>query len=297
MSRIAKAAPLVVLALLFAGCSSDSTDGASEVETEAAETTEVDTGTEPETETETEVEEVEGGHHESGHWSYSGKTGPKHWSTLEGGEACAGKEQSPIALTKADETDLPAIEFEYADDLPLALFNNGHTVQAAATTGGEITIPSGTYPVDQFHFHARSEHTVDGDHAPLELHIVHKIPAADGQPDKYAVVGLMFEVGEENTALAPFFEHIPATVTKEPASVDGETIDLAAVLPEDQTYYAYEGSFTTPPCTQGVQWHVLTEPISISQTQLDAFTEQIEDNARPVQPLGDRSLERDTVSG
>ena len=133
---------------------------------------------------------------------------------------------------------------------------------------------------------------IDGEQFPLEMHIVHK--TAD---DQLAVVGLMVEVGAENEALASVFNNIPTEVTEEGEPVDGESVDLAAVLPDSETYFQYSGSLTTPPCSEGVAWQVLDTPIEISQDQLDAFTAVVDGNFRPVQPLGERELVLDSASG
>lgn len=74
----------------------------------------------------------------------------------------------------------------------------------------------------------------------------------------------------------------------------GATVNAADLLPADQTSFRYDGSLTTPDCREGVQWLVLTEPISISDAQLAAFTAITHANNRPVQPLNDREVVEDT---
>ncbi len=226
-------------------------------------------------------------------WSYEGEEGPEHWGELsEEFTTCVdGSAQSPIDLAGATEEDIADIGFAYSES-PLSIFNNGHTIEIEYEEGSSITLEGTTYNVVQFHFHAGSEHLVDGEQYPLEMHIVHS--TGDGA---LAVVGLLTEVGAENEALAPVFDNIPTEVTDEAEPVDGAAVDLADVLPDAQTYFRYDGSLTTPPCTEGVSWQVLDTPIEVSRAQLDAFTAVVDGNSRPAQPLGDRELIHDSASG
>jgi carbonic anhydrase len=226
-------------------------------------------------------------------FAYEGDTGPENWGSLSAGYAkCSdGTEQSPIDLTGASVSDIADIQFTYGE-VPLAIFNNGHTIEVELTGATAIDVEGTTYTASQFHFHAGSEHLVDGEQFPLEMHIVHR--DAD---DNLAVVGLLVDVGAENEALASLFENIPTEVSEEGEEIAGATVDLGAVLPAAKTYYKYAGSLTTPPCSEGVSWMVLETPIEISQAQLDTFTEVIEGNFRPMQPLGDRELVVDEASG
>lgn len=118
-----------------------------------------------------------------------------------------------------------------------------------------------TYDLLQFHFHTPSEHTVDGNAYPAEVHFVHA--AEDGS---LAVIGVFIEDGAASDALAPFWDDLSAI---EDAPV--EDIDVDALLPGDKTYYTYNGSLTTPPCSEIVTWLVMQSPITMSTEQLDAL--------------------------
>jgi carbonic anhydrase len=225
-------------------------------------------------------------------WSYAGDIGPDRWGSLsdEYAACSTGTEQSPIDLTGPIEADVTDIVFAYGET-PLAIYNNGHTIEVEVE-GSSIEVPGGAYDVVQFHFHAGSEHAIDGSMFPLEMHIVHRSSAGE-----LAVVGVMVEVGEENEALTPVFDHIPTGVSERAETIEGETVDLAAVLPAVRTFYQYQGSLTTPPCSEGVAWYILATPIEISQEQLDEFTRVVDGNVRPVQPLGDREIIKDIAEG
>lgn len=226
------------------------------------------------------------------HWAYEGEEGPDHWGEIDASYAtCAsGAEQSPIDLTGATTEDLTNIAFHYQPG-GARIFNNGHTIEVEFpdTAGSFIEVDGHRYDLKQFHFHTPSEHTFDGRAAAAELHLVHK--DAD---DKLAVVGVMLDEGDASAALAPVWDHLPAVEAPD-ASDNIDAVDAAALLPAEQATYRYSGSLTTPPCTEGVSWFVMTTPMTLSGDQLAAFTAIIEGNNRPVQDLGARDLDLDTT--
>ena len=219
------------------------------------------------------------------HWTYEGEEGPEHWGDLDPSFAvCStGRAQSPIDLVNAQMVRLTDIQFDYQ---PSALneFNNGHTIQVNYDEGSSITYNEDTYQLLQFHFHRESEHTLDGQHFPMELHLVHRDAAGN-----LAVVGVKLEEASvDNAAFAAVFDNLPAEKgTPEPTEL---TVDAAKLLPTDHHYTTYTGSLTTPPCTQGVRWLVLDTPVQVSAHQIEAFAVLFESNARPVQPLDNRDL-------
>ncbi|WAA65617.1 carbonic anhydrase family protein [Microbacterium oxydans] len=195
--------------------------------------------------------------------------------------------ESPIDIVTADmKVDItsPALTFAYhAGDYELE--NNGHTIEAVPDEDDNniVTFGGTEYVLQQFHFHAHSEHLIDGAAADAELHLVHKSAAGD-----VLVLGVLLEEGAANSSLDDLFAQIPEENGKE---VELETpIDASDLVPADSASARYEGSLTTPPCTQGVQWNVFLEPQSISPAQLSTFTKVYPDNHRPVQPLHHREV-------
>ena len=220
-------------------------------------------------------------------WGYEGTHGPEHWGSLDPGFAvCStGREQSPIDLTDAEPGALSEIGFDYAPS-PISILNNGHTIQVNYEPGSGIVLGGTRYELDQFHFHHRSEHTVDGADFPLEMHLVHA--SADGG---LAVVGVFLAEGGVNEALAPVFGQMPDE--SGPAAMVEGTVDASALLPARRTTWRYPGSLTTPPCSEGVSWLVMTEPVTASREQIEAFRVLFPGNNRPVQPLNGRRLVTD----
>jgi carbonic anhydrase len=237
------------------------------------------------------------------HWAYEDhgdEVGPAKWGTLPGNAACAtGKQQTPIDLASGivKPQDLPNLVFDYKPS-NLSMTNNGHTVQmsydAGSTLGRAGSEAASRSTLAQFHFHAPSEHTVDGASFPMEAHLVHLNAA--GTP--VAVVGVFIKAGKENAGMAKAFQSLPAKSGDKSAPA-GATIDARVLLPADKTFFTYAGSLTTPPCTEGLTWFVLKTPIEMSTAQIRAFTtlEHLAHTNRPIQNLAGRVVSVDSTPG
>jgi carbonic anhydrase len=228
----------------------------------------------------------ESGHGGPAHWSYAGPDGPEHWGMLSSDYAvCAsGRMQSPIDIADPFAATPPTLVFDYKPS-PLAILNNGHTVQVNYASGSTLTVEGEVYELLQFHFHAPSEHAIRGARAPMEVHFVHKNAAG-----ALAVVGVMMQAGGASDPLAPVFANMPAAAGPE-AAIDGATVDAATMLPPDAgAYFHYKGSLTTPPCSEGVHWFVLANAIQVSADQIGTFEPISAPNARPLQELNNRLL-------
>ena len=219
-------------------------------------------------------------------WGYEGEDGPSRWGRLSPEFALCdeGSAQSPIDIRDAIRVELVEIEFQYGE-FTGGIVNNGHTIQVDVDPGSSIIYNGITYDLLQFHFHSPSEHTIDGEAAPMELHLVHK----DRHSDALAVVGVLIEEAEAaNAAYAPVLDAMPSEIGA-PEALEGP-LDLVALLPETRGYYTYQGSLTTPPCSEIVRWLLLDTPVALSVEQLAAYSKLYSGNARPVQPLGQRDL-------
>ena len=219
------------------------------------------------------------------HWSYDGATGPDAWGKLDPayGACGAGTQQSPIDLAGAVKADLPPVTVQWRPVRLDAVINNGHTIQVNTSRGGHMVLDGARYDLLQFHFHHMSEHTLDGRQFPLEVHFVHK--SVDG--DELAVIGVFFDEGAENAALAPVWQAMPARAG---IVSTGASVDPAQLLPASRTAFRYAGSLTTPPCSEIVSWTVFGEPLSVSSGQIAAFARMFPNNFRPVQPRNRRFL-------
>ncbi len=228
--------------------------------------------------------------HKEPHWTYEEQ---KKWSLLLDptysprfpfAECGIGQKQSPINIDEGNAVrtdDIDDLEAHYIES-PLSLSNNGHTIRVNISKG-TLRINKTSYDLLQFHFHAPSEHHLNGVGYPLEIHFV------NGTVDsRVAALGVFIQVGEFNEE---FQKILDASPTQAGATVDTQLmLDPARFLPKTlQHFYTYAGSLTTPPCTEGIQWYVLSEPIEISAQQIEAFTQKYYyDNARVEQKLNGR---------
>ncbi|HYE25169.1 MAG TPA: carbonic anhydrase family protein [Clostridia bacterium] len=224
------------------------------------------------------------GHH-APHWSYDGEAGPEHWGDLtpEYSTCKTGLSQSPINITNAVSASLPPIDFHYSPS-PLKITDNGHTVQVTYAPGSYLVAGGKRYDLVQFHFHHPSEEQINGSRADLVIHLVHK--SAEG---KLAVVAVLFDEGTANPAMEAVVNKLPAV--KEHELLTDATVNAEDILPSKRSYYAFSGSLTTPPCTEGVQWFVMQTRSMLSKSALERLAKLYPDNTRPVQPLNGRVVE------
>lgn len=216
-------------------------------------------------------------------WGYTGPTGPEHWSALSKDYAVcnSGQQESPIDLKDAIPADLGALAIAWTP-LPIHATNNGHTVQYDAPPGSSFAVGGKRYALAQFHIHHPSEHLLNGQRFPLEIHFVHKLP--DGS---FGVIGVLVANGAANPTLEKLIAAIPAAAG---ATQTGPVIDPRALLPVARGFDRYEGSLTTPPCAEAVDWVVLRTPITASAAQIAKVAAVFPFNARPIQPLDRRFL-------
>ncbi len=218
------------------------------------------------------------------HWTHhQGEEGPANWKNLcDGFSDCGGKAQSPINIDTnhiVNGVESKPIKVQYARS-KVSIVNNGHTVQFNVSKGNNAILDDKEYKLLQFHYHSPSEHMIDGQHFPLEVHFVHQHSDSD-----YAVIGVIFKEGSENVLLQKYLDFFPKSKGQYNSE---EEIDLESLLPMDKSYYRYNGSLTTPPCSEVVNWYVLRTPITASKEQIEKFSSILKGNYRPVQPINDR---------
>jgi carbonic anhydrase len=216
-------------------------------------------------------------------WDYGEEHGPRHWGDLKAEFApCkAGHRQSPIDIQKTQKADLPAIHFDYKPS-PLRIIDNGHTIMVTYAPGSSIRVGDTQYELKQFHFHRPSEEKIHGKTYDMVAHLVH----AD-QAGRLAVVAVLLRQGMESPLVRELWRDIPSQKEKEEL-LDNVQINVAELLPADRGYYTFEGSLTTPPCSENVTWFVLKQPSQVSAGEIAEFSKLYRHDARPTQPLYDR---------
>jgi carbonic anhydrase len=214
------------------------------------------------------------------HWGYEGDNGPEHWG--DNFPICGkGKKQSPLNIVGPFEKSKDTLSVDYKEG-PLKILNNGHTIQVNVEPGSTLTIGKESFDLLQFHFHRPSEEQVEGKNAAMVAHFVHK-----SKEGKLAVIGVMLNEGKDSAAIKTLWANLPPKEMEEflPPKV---MFNPGSMLPKELGFYNYEGSLTTPPCTEGVQFYILKTPAELSKQQLAKFPFKL--NARPVQSLNGRKI-------
>lgn len=219
------------------------------------------------------------------HWGYSGQNGPEHWGELspEFTTCSTGQNQSPINLAGLVEADLEPLEINYQVGGKDSL-NNGHTVQVNFASGSKISVDGHEFELKQYHFHTPSENQINGKSYPMEAHLVH----AD-KDGNLAVIAVMFIEGKANKSLAQALTHVPEKVGDKYSLSSSVTAE--GILPPNRDYYRFNGSLTTPPCSEGVWWLVMKEPVTASKAQIEKLAHVMHrPNNRPVQAVNARPV-------
>lgn len=218
-------------------------------------------------------------------WGYEGEGDPENWGKIsQDFMTCEyGKSQSPINITNAIKTNTSEnIAFFYTKKLKDEI-NNGHSIQVNYPKGNYVTLDAKRYDLLQFHFHSPAENLINNKQYPFSIHFVHQ-----SEEGKLLVIALLFEVGKENKILKPIWDVMPQ---KEGETTYPKNIALNDLFSKNPHYYRFDGSLTTPPCTEGVTWVVIKKPLEISKTQLEKFQKIMKhSNNRPIQPTNNRVI-------
>lgn len=217
----------------------------------------------------------------TGDWAYvddpaHGLAGPANWGMVA--DDANGYFQSPIDLPAAGTTDLGAvIDLHYESTSLEAVFSNGHTIEAEYPHAGyhnALVAGGQEFELLQFHFHSPAENTVDGLLYDAEAHFVHR--HADGG---LSVLGVFLTVGAFNPQWEAIFQHMPSlSHSGDEVAHPADMVDADDLLPGSMTGWYFEGSLTTPPASQPVNWFVLSTPVEVSQAQIDAYRAAAEDD-------------------
>jgi carbonic anhydrase len=220
------------------------------------------------------------------HFSYEGETRAEEWGSLspEYRTCSIGDSQTPINVVAADaEPSSSTLELRYQPVAASAL-NNGHTLQVVTKAGSSAVLDGAEYPLVQFHYHTPSEHTFDGRPYLVEWHFVHQDASGNA-----AVVAVVVNLGASHAGYDPILAAAPAREGK--TKKLSSPVDPSALLPQDRTAVGYDGSLTTPPCTEAVHWTLLVQPIEMSEEQVQTLQIYLGPNARPLQLANGRPLQ------
>jgi carbonic anhydrase len=220
------------------------------------------------------------------HWSYGGAGGPEQWGAMksEFSTCSTGSRQSPIDIRSGVRVDLEPIQFDYRPS-GFRVIDNGHTIQVNVGGGNSIEVQGRRYDLVQFHFHRPSEERIDGRQFDMVAHLVHKDPEG-----RLAVVAVLLDRGSAHPLVQTIWNNLPLEKGEEVAAK--AALDMNHLLPADRRYYTYMGSLTTPPCSEGVLWMVMQQPVPIATDQINVFSRLYPMNARPVQSAAGRLIKQ-----
>lgn len=218
------------------------------------------------------------------HWSYEGEEGPLAWGKLNPANTKCdiGERQSPIDIRDGIRVELDTINFDYKPT-QFQVIDNGHTIQVNLNAGNYLNVSGKNFELLQFHFHRPSEERINGKGFEMVVHLVHK-----DREGKLAVVAILLELGEPHAVVQSVWNNLP--LEKNEAVKALKNIDLSQLLPKQRGYFTYMGSLTTPPCSEGVLWLVMKEPVNISAEQSAIFARLYPNNARPLQKSSGRII-------
>lgn len=224
--------------------------------------------------------------HHGGRWSYEGEAGPQAWGQLkpEFDKCATGNRQSPIDIRDGIRVELDPVLFDYKPS-SFRVVDNGHTVQVNMAAGNSIEVMGRRFELQQFHFHRPSEERIDGKQFDMVAHLVHKDVGG-----KLAVVAVLLERGGAHPLVQAVWNNLPLEKGDEVSA--RLPLDLNQLLPKDPRYYTYMGSLTTPPCSEGVLWMVMQQPVTVSAEQIDVFSRLYPMNARPLQQASGRLIKQ-----
>ncbi len=220
------------------------------------------------------------------HWDYQGELGPDQWGRMKPEFAACnlGKRQSPIDIRGGVKVELEPIQFDYRAT-GFRVIDNGHTIQVNLQGGNSIEVQGKRWDLLQFHFHRPSEERIDGRQFDMVAHLVHK--SGDG---KLAVIAVLLDRGSAHPLVQAVWNNLPLEKGEE--TTPAAPMDVNQLLPADRRYFTYMGSLTTPPCSEGVLWLVMQQPVALSSEQIGIFAKLYPMNARPIQQAQGRLIKQ-----
>lgn len=213
-------------------------------------------------------------------WAYSGSNGPDRWAKLspEFRLCGSGQMQSPIDIWSNEAVRLPHGQTSFAYEV-VGIKQSAYPVgqlKILVQAGGVLNANGIPYFFESIEFRLPGEGRLDGAAPVMSVYLHHR--SAEG---KHAIVSVPVVLGASPN---PAFERIWSLV--QGAGSEAMSLNPKDLLPADRGHYHYMGSLTHPPCTEGVAWFVMREPIELSRPQFMAYARAFAPNARPVQRRG-----------
>lgn len=219
---------------------------------------------------------------EKPHWGYTGLFGPEMWGNLDSAyKLCKdGEKQSPINLVWKKPTKTGPINFKYKQQ-NLTTIDSGRTIGIDVAPGSIAEIRGELYSLLNIVFRLPSEHTISDKQYPLEIQFIHK-----NTKGEMAIVSVLAGEGAKNSVIEAVLAAIPTAKNK--VNKTDVKFNPSDLTPKVTTYYHYEGSITTPPCTESVNWNVFNTTLEVSAEQINRLKAVYSGNNRTLQKLNGR---------
>ncbi|PYI31805.1 carbonic anhydrase [Aspergillus indologenus CBS 114.80] len=227
-------------------------------------------------------------------FNYTELGGPFNWHRLnKTNVACSGgKHQSPIDILteEVDYVESGSLVFDIPAAEEAKLSNLGSGLEVVLARGTFTTGEDYQYQLAQFHFHTPSEHRVEQEYYPLEVHFVFK-----DHETNIAVVAFLFQLSSTDKPVPPFesiFHHLDKIDTPGRSTETG-SLDFTYLTAHLKSHaiYRYTGSLTTPPCTEGVSWYISAKPLPLDVVSFNKIKRILKFNARYTQnAVGEENL-------
>ncbi len=218
-------------------------------------------------------------------WGYKDKLAPAYWAILdEKYKICEdGKNQSPINIEDTISTTLEELTF-YDDSRATTFEYDAKVLKVNFSRGNSVEFLNSSYSLKQMVFHTPAENKIENENFPMEVQLIH----TDNKGSTLILSVLVEEDDETNIVLNKLLRNIPLNIgDKNELKSDVYGYDI---LPEEKTYFTFDGSLTNPPCTEGVKWIVFKNTIKASKNQIKDFQELMGNNARPIQNKNGRFI-------
>ncbi|MEC5398426.1 carbonic anhydrase [Uliginosibacterium sp. H1] len=218
-------------------------------------------------------------------WSYEGEGSPENWGRLSPQNALCmnGQRQSPIDVRDSIKVEQEPLQFDYQPSY-FRIVDNGHTIQVSYGAGSSLSVMGRRYELQSLHFNHPGEGRINGQSFEMTAQLVHR--DAEG---RQAVVLLPIQRGDTpQSFVQTLWNNLP--LEKNEAYQPAVSINANDLLPARRGYISFMGSLTTPPCSEGVLWIVMKQPVVLTADQIGVFARFYPNNARPLQPLAGRTI-------
>ena len=218
-------------------------------------------------------------------WSYQGESGPAMWGNLRTEyRACSdGANQSPVDILKHSHLNHDGLK-AYSSRDTAGVSKTESALKIDIVGKSSFAFLGEHFLIKSMEVHTPSEHLLSGITYPMEVQFY-----GENKAGRVSAVAVFVEIGRRNQEFEKILSALNAGNDAQPRKI--QSFSPVEILPKELSFFQYNGSLTTPPCSEGIVWNVLHKPVEFSEEQVSSFRNVFPMNARPVQAFGQRSFE------